>query len=90
MEAIRSNYHKPTFLWDYDMSEDEVKHALAKGNATTRHWLIARILESAKYENVWEYLNPQEIAQNFSALRLKPPVRRAWRRALDTWGYTVT
>lgn len=89
MEVTQSNHHQPAFLWDYDMTEDDVHEALAEGNTTTRHWLIARILESAKYENVWKYLNPQEIAQNFSDLRLKPPVRRAWQRALSTWGYAV-
>lgn len=85
-----SDNDKLTFLWDYNLTEEDVQKALRQGNDTTRHWLTSRILESAKYEDVWKYITPQQIAQNFSKLRLKPPVRRAWQRALSTWGYSVS
>lgn len=85
-ENVQNNSRLP-FLWDYDMTEDEVKEALKEGNQTTRSWLMSRILESVRYEKVWQYFSPQEIAESFSNLRLKAPVRRAWQRALNTWGY---
>lgn len=44
---------KPYFLWDYDLSEADVRTILRNGESHEKAWLVSRILESAAYEDVW-------------------------------------
>lgn len=81
---------RPYFLWDYALTEKEVRDILQGENETEKIWLISRILESARYEDVWQYLTLQEIQGIFSKLKLKPPVRRVWAYALDVWNTPET
>lgn len=76
---------KPYFLWDYDYTEKDVRRMLKEGNETTKQWLTARILESAKYEDVWKYLTLKEILAVFPKLRLRKPMREAWEEAFKAW-----
>lgn len=80
---------RPYFLWDYDLSEEDVRKKLEEGDEFTRRWLIGRILESAKYKDVWKYLTIKEILQIFPKLKLKPPIRQAWEKAFKAWGYAT-
>lgn len=73
------------FFWDYDLTEEDIKKKLKEGNEYTRGWLIARILESAKYEDVWKYLKLREILEIFPSLHLKKPVKEAWEEAFKAW-----
>jgi hypothetical protein len=76
---------RPYFLWDYDLTEDEVQTLLRTGDEETRIWLASRILESASYADVWRYLSLAELRAIFPHLKLKPPVREAWAYALHVW-----
>lgn len=78
---------KPYFLWDYDFTEKDVKKILREGDDFERRWLIARILESAHFRDVWKYLNLDEVREIFPQLKLKEPIKKAWQRAFKTWGY---
>jgi hypothetical protein len=75
------------FLWDYDFTEKDVRKMLKHGDDFTKRWLVARILESAKYEDVWIYLSIKEILKIFPKLLLKKPVKQAWETAFKAWGY---
>jgi len=77
--------NKPYFLWDYDLSEKDVHRILCEGNETSRRWLITRILESANFEDVWQYLNLDEVRKIFPQLKLKKPIKKAWQRAFKAW-----
>jgi len=77
----------PYFLWDYDWSDSKVKRVIKAGDEYQKRWLIARILESAKFEDVFKYLSLKEILQTFPRLKLKPPIKEAWERAFKVWGY---
>lgn len=77
---------RPYFLWDYDLTEEDVRRKIKEGDEYTRQWLIARILESAKYEDVWKYVTLKEVLHIFPMLRLKKPVREAWEDAFRAWG----
>ena len=72
-------------MWDYNIDEREIKKLLKEGNETTRIWLITRILENAKFEDIWKYLTLKEIREIFPKLKLKKPIRKAWERALRVW-----
>ena len=76
---------RPYFLWDYDLSEADVRAILRSGEREEKAWLVSRLLESAAYEDVWKYLTLAELRTIFPSLQLKPPVRAAWEFALQVW-----
>lgn len=80
-----SNTKVPYFLWDYNLTEDGVRQILHGKNDAEKIWLISRILESAKYEDIWRFLSLQEIKKIFPRLKLKKPIKEAWNYALDVW-----
>ena len=74
------------FLWDYDLGEEDVRQILQSGNPLEKGWLITRILEYAKWEDIWRLLTIEEIEANFENLRFRRPQDRdLWRLALERW-----
>lgn len=80
---------KPYFLWDYDLSEEDVKKILHQGSDSEKRWLIARILEHAHFDDVFKYLSLKKILRFFPRLKMRPVTRQYWQRALAVWGYHV-
>ena len=76
---------KPYFLWDYDLTEDDVFKVLRSGSEVEKSWIISRILESAKYEDIWRFLTLKDIKNNYPNLKLKKPIKDAWDYALTVW-----
>ncbi len=79
----------PYFLWDYDLTDTQIRAILKGDNDVEKKWLIARILSHARYEDVFKYINIAEIVRFFPQLSLPPATRNAWKKALRTWGYHV-
>ncbi|MEK7164045.1 MAG: hypothetical protein AAB768_02800 [Patescibacteria group bacterium] len=44
--------NRPYFLWDYNLSEDNVREILSGSNQTDKVWMLSRILESAKFDDI--------------------------------------
>ncbi len=80
-----NNKQRPYFLWDYDLTDDQVRQILSGPNQTEKIWIMSRILESARFEDVWNYVSLKEVKEMFSKLKLKKPIERAWERALYVW-----
>lgn len=76
---------RPYFLWDYDLTDQDVRRILQGENETEKIWMMSRILESARYEDVWKYLSLRELRERFPELKLKPPIRQVWEHALQVW-----
>lgn len=75
-----------SFLWDYDLSEEDVRRILREGTPTERGWLIGRILEYAPWEEIWQYLTPQQIARDMEYVRFRSARdRQLWTYALKRW-----
>lgn len=85
MEKSNATSERPYFLWDYDMTDAEVRAALRGDDAVERAWLITRILEYARWEDIWRYLTVHDIRENFVQLHLKPYLRDLWAYALEVW-----
>ena len=79
------NSTRPYFLWDYDLTEDQVREILRGDNRTDKIWMLSRILESATYEDVWKYTTLSEVKQLMPVLKMKKPIRQAWEHALSVW-----
>ena len=77
--------NRPYFLWDYDLSEDDVHRILREGTPVDKNWMLSRILESAKYEDIWKYTTLTEVKEMMPILKIKKPIRQAWERALSVW-----
>lgn len=81
--------NRPYFLWDYDLTEDDVRRILAGENEQEKIWMMSRILDHAAFADVWKYVKLSDIVSLFSKLRMRKPNTEAWRLALTTWGYHV-
>ncbi|HNT54260.1 MAG TPA: hypothetical protein PKG95_06075 [Anaerolineaceae bacterium] len=76
---------RPYFIWDYDLTEADIRAILSGEDATQKAWLVARLLESARYQDIWRYISLAELQRIFPKLQLKPAVREAWAFALLVW-----
>lgn len=79
----------PYFLWDYDLSENQIRTILHGDNEVEKSWLIVRIMTHAKFEDIWQYLTLKDIIKVFPKLRLPPKSKQDWQRAINVWGYHV-
>lgn len=75
---------RPSFLWDYDLTEGQIREIL-NGPARQRLWLVARILEHARFEEVWRYLTPRETERDLPLLRMDEKLKDHWALALNRW-----
>jgi hypothetical protein len=86
MSSVPHASQRPYFFWDYDISDDEVRRILGHGSPAEKAWVITRILEYAKWDDIWRYLTVDDIRQNFEHLRFRRPQdRELWFYALDRW-----
>lgn len=80
--------HRPSFLWDYDLNHGQIMEIL-HGPQKNRLWLVAKILEHARWHEIWEYLTLPQIAQDLPRLRLPEKTRAHWVYALRRWKGTT-
>ena len=84
MSTVSHPGQRPYFLWDYDISDEEVRHMLRHGSPAEKAWIITRILEYAKWDDIWHYLTVHDIRQNLDHLRFRRSQdRELWAYALD-------
>jgi len=76
---------RPYFLWDYDLTDKDVRRILRGSNETEKQWMMGRILASANYKDVWKYLSLKDIVSELPKLRMRPEIKRAWERAIYVW-----
>ena len=85
----QNTHNYPYFLWDYELTEEQVRKILRGNNKVERQWLIARILTNAHFNDVWKYLTLKEVVDEFPHLHMRSQIKDAWQRALTVWGYYV-
>ncbi len=76
---------RPYFLWDYDLSEEEVHELLSQYSFEKKKWLIARILEHARFDDVWKYLSMDDIQRALPLIRMNPKKKEYWNYAIKVW-----
>ena len=79
----------PYFLWDYELTKNQIRAILKGKNDIEKKWLIGRILTHAHYQDIFKYLTVSDVVLFFPKLSLPPTVKNAWQRALHVWGYSV-
>ncbi len=77
---------RPYFFWDYDITEEEIHDILRGDNEVEKAWVITRILEYARWEDIWRYLTLDDVRENFEQLSFRwPRDRELWAYALKRW-----
>lgn len=79
----------PYFLWDYNLTEGDIKKILNGKNEAEKIWMAGRILTSAHFNDVWKYLKPEDIVALFPKLKMRTDIKESWHKALSAWGYDV-
>jgi len=80
-----STLQTPNFIRDYDLTEANIRATLRGDDEEQKAWIVARLLESARYEDIWQYISLAELRAIFPKLQLKPQVCAAWKFALLVW-----
>ena len=84
-EAMQAE-KRPYFMWDYPLDNAAIRDILQQGNPQKKSWIIRRILNYAKWNDIWDYLTVADIRDNFENLRFRHPHdRELWAYALDRW-----
>ncbi len=78
------------FFWDYNITEDDL-HAILRGdNEVEKAWAITRLLEAAKWEDIWRFISLADLIANFNRLRFRfARDREMWAYALQRWTQTA-
>lgn len=86
MDAQNANFNRLYFFWDYDIGEEDLRYILRRGTPTEKAWAITRILEYAKWDDIWRYVTPSDIQENLEHLQFRRPQdRELWAYALERW-----
>lgn len=81
-----ANGNRLYFFWDYDIGEEELCDILRRGTSMEKAWVITRILEYAKWDDIWRYLTLSDIQENLERLKFRHPQdRELWAYALERW-----
>lgn len=77
---------RPYFLWDEDLSIDELRCALCGTDREERLRLLGKMLREARDIDVWRFVSPDEVARELPALgRRLGRRRRFWEWLIRGW-----
>lgn len=78
---------RPYFLWDEDVSIDELHAALAGGTSPEeRLRLLGKLLREARDTDVWTFVTPEDVARALPDLgRRLGRRRRFWDFLIEGW-----
>lgn len=74
---------RPYFLWDEDVSIDELRAALAGPDSVHRDRLLGKMLREARDVDVWQFVTPREVA------RVLPRLARRLGRRQRFWNFLI-
>jgi hypothetical protein len=77
---------RPYFLWDEDVSIDELRNILAAPDSPRRDQLLGKMLREARDIDVWHFVTPPEVARSLQRLGRRLGKRRAfWAFLIEGW-----
>jgi hypothetical protein len=77
---------RPYFLWDEDITIDELHAILREGPEDERHRLLGKLLREARDIDVWHFVTPQEVADALPVLARRLGRRRPfWEFLIGGW-----
>lgn len=79
---MRQGDRRPYFLWDEDLSIDELRARLRGGDEHERLRLLGKMLREARDLDVWEFVTPREVADALPRLGRR---RGFWQFLIEGW-----
>ncbi|MHB1846697.1 MAG: hypothetical protein ACYCWW_17895 [Deltaproteobacteria bacterium] len=80
------NAKRPYFLWDVDVTEDELRERLKTPDPDARAQWQGHLMREARYREVWEYLTLAEILRDWEHIRRHlGRMRGFWEFLLEGW-----
>ena len=77
---------RPYFLWDEDISIEELQQILADPDSPRRDELFGKMLREARDIDVWQFVRPTEVASALERLQRLLGRRYAfWRFLIEGW-----
>jgi hypothetical protein len=77
---------RPYFLWDEDVSIDELRRILADPDGPVRDRLLGKMLREARDLDVWPFVRPAEVARVLDRLQRRVGRRyRFWKFLIEGW-----
>jgi hypothetical protein len=77
---------RPYFLWDEDVSIDELHDILRQADSPRRDQLLAKMLREARDLDVWQFVRPVEVARVLQRLQRRIGRRHAfWNFLIEAW-----
>ncbi|MEM8960847.1 MAG: hypothetical protein AAGD38_05160 [Acidobacteriota bacterium] len=70
------------FFPDQEVSEARVRWVLQNGSVEERAWVISHLLRYAQWDDIWLYVDRDEVREIFASLDLPETLRSAWGRML--------
>jgi hypothetical protein len=83
---MRIGDRRPYFLWDEDITIDELRAVLSGADGDARDRLLGKMLREARDIDVWLFVTPEEVARALPGLGRRLGRRRAfWEFLIDGW-----
>ena len=76
---------RPSFLWDYDLTDAQVHELLTHAPFEQRKWLLGRMLERLGPNEIVRYVSLDALQHALPHLRLDERVKRHWEEAIALW-----
>jgi hypothetical protein len=78
------------FFWDYDITEEDLRAILSSDNEVEKAWAMTRLLEAAKWDDIWRFITLDDLRVNFDRLRFRfDKDRETWAYAINRWTATT-
>ena len=77
---------RPYFIWDVELSDDELRERLRSEDPRVRAQWQARVMAEARFADVWKYLDLEQIVRDWPYIeRHLGRMRGFWTFMLDGW-----
>jgi hypothetical protein len=77
---------RPYFLWDVDMTLEDLKRQLKEGDPVVRAYLTGKIMRQAKPDDALQFVSMQEIADQWRSLeKYLGKTREFWSWLIEEW-----
>lgn len=70
------------FFPDSPVTAEQLKRLLRDGSRERRAWAVSHLLRYADWEDIWTYVERDEVRELFADLDLPEGLRAAWGRML--------
>ena len=78
---------RPYFIWDYDLTEEDVRAILRGDNEYEKVQMMVRILKRCRWEDIWQYFTLAELRRYWPQVhrRIRRELREPWEHAMEVW-----